>query len=302
MKSIFIQIAAYHDYELPRTINDCIKKSSGEYRLNFGINLVYYNDEIAIPNLSNIKFEKTKAPINLGVGLGRYIANSFYKDEDYYLQIDAHTRFVENWDKLIIDCFEKHQLDGYKPIITAYPANYEYIDHELKLDENLSICDIDFKRDENAKKQFKNKFFIDQHGIANKEDNIFSKSISGGSAFSSGDIALIKPNKKMFNWGEEMLSAARYFTHGYDILLPEKQYLYHLYYDNSDPIKNMRRLAGQDFPDEVGKIIKSSDNEIYRIFSNKVIGDQELGSKRTLRGYGKYTGLDFYSQNIDRMV
>ena len=103
MASIFVQIAAYQDYELPRTIIDCIKNSSKENTINFGVHLCYEQDNISVPDLSNIKFEKSMSPKNMGVGIGRNIANSFYDGEDYYLQIDSHMRFDPGWDKNLIN-------------------------------------------------------------------------------------------------------------------------------------------------------------------------------------------------------
>jgi hypothetical protein len=97
----------------------------------------------------------------------------------------------------------------------------------------------------------------------------------------------------MFNWGEEMLYAIRLFTHGYDLMIPEKQYLYHLYYDNNNPKYNFRSLSGIDFPEETNRILDESNKEIYRILSNSVVGDQELGTVKTLKDFEIYAGIRF---------
>lgn len=289
MQSIFVQISAYEDYELPKTILDCINKSSGQYQINFGISLVYNKYNIDIPNIPNIKILKSQAPQNLGVGEGRFIANSFYNGEDFYLQIDSHTRFVENWDLLVIKSYIKYVRAGCKPVLTVYPARYWYEDGVEKLDPNLALTGIDFKTEE--KELFNSTKFYHQKAIP-FDGGIFTKSISGGSVFSDGSIADIKPNKKMFNWGEEMLYAIRLFTHGYDLMIPEKQYLYHLYYDHSNNF-NFRSLSGVDFPKETESILHESNKEIYRILSNNIIGDQELGNVRTLKDFEIYSGIRF---------
>ena len=95
----------------------------------------------------------------------------------------------------------------------------------------------------------------------------------------------------MFNWGEEMLYAIRLFTHGYDLMIPQKQYLYHLYYSHDKPENNFRSISGSDFPDETNNIIKESDQEIYRIITNNIISDEGLGNKRTLDEYWFYIGI-----------
>ena len=50
MTSIFVQIASYHDYELPRTIINCINNSSGLTHINIGVHNIYYEK-------NNVNFE-----------------------------------------------------------------------------------------------------------------------------------------------------------------------------------------------------------------------------------------------------
>lgn len=289
MSSIFVQISAYQDHELHKTINDCIKKSSGKNELHFGVNLIFKEDNIKIPCISNLKIQMSNAPENLGVGIGRYIANQFYDGEDFYLQIDAHTRFIENWDESIIKSFNLYKAEGCNPVLTTYPSPYWYEDGQEVFDSQPNINAIDFKF-EDVDLFKRTKFFHQYSKYA--DGSIFTKSVSGGSVFSSGSISSISPNKKMFNWGEEMLYAARLFTHGYDLMIPQEQYLFHLYYDHEKPENNFRALSGKDFPDEVNKIANQSDQEMYRIVTGNVIGDDALGTKRTLNDYWIFIGLD----------
>ena len=222
MSSIFVQISAYQDHELHKTIKDCINKSSGNNEIHFGINLVFKEDNILIPEVPNLKIKKSEAPLNLGVGVGRYIANRLYDGEDYYLQVDAHTRFIQNWDDSIIESYNLYKEHGCNPVLTAYPSAYWYENEEEVFDSVPDINAIDFRMED--VELFKKTKFLHQYS-KKAEGSIFTKSISGGSVFSSGSISSISPNKKMFNWGEEMLYAARLFTHGYDLMIPQKQYL-----------------------------------------------------------------------------
>jgi hypothetical protein len=229
MSSIFVQIPAYHDLELSRTIKDCLKKSSGKHVINFGIHLSYFkNNDIDIPILNNIKFSTSLAPKNIGVGMGRYLANEFYNGEDYYLQIDSHMRFGEFWDDILINNYLKYKSMGANPAISAYPGAYEYDGFNLNiLNTKSHVTYTDFIKE----LSFQDNYVPHQRAVANFENNIFSRSVSAASIFSSGEIASIKPNKNMFFWGEEILTAIRLYTHGFDIMLPEAQFFYHLYYD-----------------------------------------------------------------------
>lgn len=291
VKSIFVQIASYQDHELEPTIIDCLEKSSGKYEIYFGVCLVFNAGNIKIPNVPNLKIIMNKAPNSLGVGKARYLANTLYEGQDYYQQIDSHTRFVNNWDEEIVNCYELYKENNLNPVVTTYPARYWYEDNDLKLDTNLSVTYIDYKHDDEA--LFKSKKFLHQIAKANEPNNIFTKSISGGSVFSSGEVHKIIPNKKMFNWGEEMLYAIRLFTHGYDLVLPQKQHLFHLYYDAAKPEGNKRTLSGHDFPQLTQQIFEESYEEVRRIITGNIIGPQELGSVRTLKQYEIYADISF---------
>ena len=133
MSSIFVQISAYHDYELHKTIIDCMAKSSGENTLSFGVHVCYKDlDDLTYINMPNIQYIKSKAPDGLGVGQGRYLANEFYNGEDYYLQVDAHTRFSQDWDINLIDDHTLYTQQGCRPVLTAYPSGYFYENSRLK--------------------------------------------------------------------------------------------------------------------------------------------------------------------------
>lgn len=297
VSSIFVQISSYHDFELPRTIIDCLKKSSGKNQINFGVHLVYYEkDEISIPNISNITFEKHKAPTNIGVGIGRFNANEMYSDEDYYLQIDSHMRFNQGWDISLISTYLKYVGYGLNPVISSYPSSYDYEGYVVKIhNEDAEVCYTEF----NKKDSFSgNSYIPHQEAIQNKRHNIFTKSISGASIFSDGSISKIKPNKKMFFWGEEIVQAIRFYTHGYDLVLPEKQNFHHLYNNGHNAVSNLRRNAQGDFPEQSEILNKISYSELARIVTEKPIGLQELGSIRTLEQYEEYAGVDFANKKL----
>jgi hypothetical protein len=296
MASIFVQIPAYHDLELARTIKDCLKKSSGKHTINFGIHLSYFqNNDIDIPISNNIKFSVSLAPKNIGVGIGRYLANKFYNGEDYYLQIDSHMRFGESWDDFLINTYLKYKSMGVNPAISAYPGAYEYEEFNLKILNTAShVAYTDFVQE----LSFQNNYVPHQRAVGNFENNVFSRSVSAASIFASGEMASIEPNKNMFFWGEEILTAMRLHTHGFDIMLPESQFFYHLYYDHEKGYKNLRRQVREDFPEISSNLEEISQKELSRIVTGSVVGDQELGSKRSLKDYEAFAGINFIDKKI----
>lgn len=296
MASIFVQIPSYHDFELIRTINDCINKSSGLHTINFGVHISYFDKiDFALPDMPNVKYEISKAPKNLGVGASRYIANSFYNGEDYYLQIDSHSRFETYWDDVLINTYKKYKSNGANPVISCYPGAYEYNESGLNiLNSKAHVSYTEFI----PELSFGDTLVPHQRAVSNVEGNIFTKSVSAASIFSDGSISQIKPNKKMYFWGEEILIAVRLFTSGYDLMLPESQFIYHLYYNGDLGYKNLRRQAGEDFPLESKILEKASRAELNDILLNKRIDDQGLGSVRTLEEYEEYASIDFSLKKI----
>ena len=109
MSKIFVQIASFNDKELYKTVMDCVNKSSGKNEISFGIHECYIDNK-TIFDLDNVSIEYSKAPQNIGVGIGRYIANKLYNNEDYYLQVDSHSRFKENWDLILINDIKNYYL------------------------------------------------------------------------------------------------------------------------------------------------------------------------------------------------
>ncbi len=295
-KSIFIQITSYHDYELEKTIRNAILKSSGETELIFGVHSIFYEDNSwvePIKQIPNVKLVESKAPDNLGMGLGRLIAHNLYSGEDYYFQIDAHSRFDQNWDTFLINEINTHKSNGFnKPLITQYPKPFWYEGDEEKIRDHEEVVTQFYWKD---KQKFKNNRTPMQGTILNPEGNIFSISVSGGSIFTEGEF--LKPNKLIFSEGEEIFIAARAYTNGYDMFVPSEMFMYHLYYGTEG--KNKRRLVYPDWPKQTADLNQLSIDEIRLVLTGQgVVGEERLGSIRTLSEYGKFCGLDFNSGEI----
>jgi len=288
MKSIFVQITSYHDFELEKTILDAINKSSGINQINFGIHSIFYKDNlIGIPSLPNIKSVISRAPENIGMGRGRALAHQFYSGEDYYLQIDSHSRFDKNWDSYLINLVDHYKSIGIKkPLITNYPKLYWYEgDKETVRPIEDPVTHFYWK----DRQRFKATRTPMQGTYCPADFPTRSISVSGGSIFVEGKF--MEPNELIFADGEEILMAARAYTMGYDLVVPTKQFMYHLYWENDKD--NKRRQVYPDFPELSASLNQTSMDEIVNILTNGLVGDFRLGNERTLKEYGEYCGLDF---------
>lgn len=290
MLSIFVQLASYNDEELAKTVDDCFAKSSGNNVINIGIHECYINNKTEFKN-SHIKIQYSKAPENLGVGVGRYLANELYNDEDYYLQVDSHTRFRQNWDTLLIDNLNKYTDAGNNCILTGYPPGYWYEkDGSETLDLDAQTTSIKLKRSHADHKMFNDRRIIDQEGVPS-DDTFCSESISGGFIFGTGDIHKVKQHPGIFYFGEEFLRAASFYMNGYNLMIPDVPVVFHLYGNMSKRVP-----CWITYPDETAELEERSGYLIKTLLSesNKDASSNIwLGTERALEMYGKYVRADF---------
>lgn len=312
MKSVFIQIPAYRDLELQKTIIDAVQQSSGETHLHFGVHNCYLTEDemhLKYPEFSNAKISQVNslAPQNIGLQLSRKIANNFYDGEDFYLQIDSHMRFVKNWDKHLMDIFYLYKHLGInKPLITQYPSAYSY---DAEMNEkyvpsreavNIAYNPTRISFHEN-KLQFSNTRIPTQTAVSVEKHCAFTASVSGGFIFTEGSFYQITPNPRIAFWGEEPLIAARAFTNGFDLVVPHMDIAWHLYTSNQNQKYIRRHHAWRDFPDIWPKLDLDSKTEYFRIMTEREIGRYALGSERSLDDFEQFAGLDFRTGKITQI-
>ena len=61
---------------------------------------------------------------SLGPYMARYLGSKFYRGEEYYLQIDSHSEFVQDWDAKLIKMVDDAPAE--KPVISTYPPDSTY--------------------------------------------------------------------------------------------------------------------------------------------------------------------------------
>lgn len=135
MPTIFIEIAAYRDSELPKTLASCLKNAAYPDDLRFAIvnqagpETEHLLDEyLGDPRFQIVTYDWRTAR---GVGQARRQTNELYKGEDFYLQIDSHMRFLPNWDERLLA--EWHKTGDDKAIISSYPPAYKYDDNDQEI-------------------------------------------------------------------------------------------------------------------------------------------------------------------------
>ena len=107
--TIFVSIANYRDSETPHTLRDLYAKAAHPERVFVGIfsQTVPGVDDDCLPidgfPPPQVRQLRIDARESLGACWARHrILTELYQDEDYVLQIDSHSRFVEGWDNRCI--------------------------------------------------------------------------------------------------------------------------------------------------------------------------------------------------------
>ena len=308
--SIFISIASYQDPLLVSTIFGAYNNAKNKDELIFSI-CDQSDDPINIDDLDfadQVRYEHVNPVFSKGPCWARHRAQTFYQEEDYFLQIDSHTQFLPNWDELFKEALLKIEAagltDGYfaKPIITSYPRSFKVLDFERGLFE-LNTGDkhtqvITYRKDS----LFSRGSFSRQIGIPTKHTEItHAYLMAAGCIFTRGKFVKDIPyDPNYYFYGEELSMALRAFTHGFSFFHIPNVPLFHLYTD----VSNIPRKLHWDPEDDANRAIKwheleqKSLDRLDDLFAGKIEGSMGLGSQRSLKDYAVISGVDLKNKIV----
>ena len=308
--SIFISIASYQDPLLVSTIFGAYNNAKNKDELIFSI-CDQSDDPINIDDLDfadQVRYEHVNPVFSRGPCWARHRAQTFYQEEDYFLQIDSHTQFLPNWDELFKEALLKIEAagltDGYfaKPIITSYPRSFKVLDFERGLFE-LNTGDkhtqvITYRKDS----LFSRGSFSRQIGIPTKHTEItHAYLMAAGCIFTRGKFVKDIPyDPNYYFYGEELSMALRAFTHGFSFFHIPDVPLFHLYTD----VSNIPRKLHWDPEDDANRAIKwheleqKSLDRLDDLFAGKIEGSMGLGSQRSLKDYAVISGVDLKNKIV----
>ena len=298
---IFISIASYRDPELQWTIKSAITNANNPDNLYFGVVHQGVDSELFdIQEIKNISITKMHPKEARGAGYARSKAMELYTGQEYFLQIDSHTRFAPGWDLICIDQLNRAKnISGHSRVLLSYfPAPYEpernggmyLITNNPKVKGYPTRQKISL----NKRKQWTAERFEFDSKV--KEDPELSETVLGGFMFSDASIIEEVPyDPEISFFGEEVCFAMRSWTRGWDIYSPSKNIVYHFYsrggYSKIWKDRNLRGISWKEL-EEI------SYNKQKRILCGEEEGVFGAGNVRTLAEYEIFTNTnfkDFYS-------
>jgi len=306
-KKIFISMASYLDTMLFFTLLQAFSKAKNSHLLRVAVvNQHHIDHRQAIKNLpfaNQIRYLHVQPQDTLGVSWARHLAFSLYDGEQYFLQIDSHTCFEQDWDVNLCNQHDSLLLRSNKPIISTYPYRFDMVDGVPKYEPSEGKTALILRphketslTEDNVVLRFEGKHMFTDKSMPGCH-------IAAGFIFCSGNfIEEVPYDPFLYFHGEEQSLAARSYTKGWDIFHPIHTPLYHLY---KMPDKhhdehhwygsvNSERAFSSEFLTERAK------KRLFQLFcGDGLLGAYSLGKDRSLEEFIEFSGLDYKNKVIN---
>lgn len=298
--TIFVQIASYRDSELQYTLQDLFAKAKRPENIFVGICHQYdmkgdedkHLFEIPFTKPKQLRIDEVDYRESQGCCWARNRVQKLCKDEKWTLMIDSHTRFEKDWDNVLVNEIKEQikKNETNKIVLTAYAAGFDY--------NNENQRDVKYSNNIYGMKLSFDSGCVKCIGVSAIKKYISIAGFSAGFAFSTTNFIKIIPyDTKLFFLGEEPTIALRLFTNGWKILNFNKNIIYHLY--NNKKTANGIKTRPINSNEKLNNISKLRQQHLFCIQKTRNkealqdLDKYNLGTKRTLRDYERFSGIDF---------
>ena len=290
--SFFVSIAAYRDPDLLRTVADCLAKARHPERVRFGICCQYGLELTESEQLAGPQFavHYVDARLSRGACWARAEIMKLYQGEDWYLQLDSHHRFTQDWDDKLV---EQAALTGSpRPVLTTYVAGFTP-GREAEATEEVTTMEFDC---------------FTEHGVLLPKpavapgpvvSPIRARFLSAHFLFAPGGFVHDVPyDPELYFLGEEITLAVRAFTHGYDLFHPARHIVWHEY------TRAGRAKHWDDHTHETGSPVAWWERDApslakaARFLTEPWQGRDGAGTVRSVADYEAYAGVSFRHRRV----
>lgn len=319
--TIFISIASFRDDLCQETVLHAFARATHPSRVFIGvvdqIRLAGTDDDnhedapdIPCESLlpasvhSQVRIVRLAASNSRGPTHARYIGSKLWDGEAVFMQIDAHAKFLQGWDDLLLENLGAMPRP-YRTMLSHYPAGAveELGDHVRQWNcmatteyapPGLLYQVPDWCRPENMA----DGVALDAQG---RPTTCYSPFVGAG--FMAGyaawvhDVPFDRYLQFLFH-GEEILIAARLWTSGWDLFTPRLNLVTHVYGERKHSVFAEQDWARQGRLAEArARIILESyvaaDAEVNDEIDRTEIEDLGMGMQRPLADYLEYAGIRF---------
>ena len=301
-KSIFVSIACLADPDVTDTVQNLFARARHPERIHVGLCLQIEPGDPAfdsLQELDNVRLDAISFTDSLGPIFARARCERLLQDEDYYLQIDCHSRFFPDWDEILLEEYEKASRLSSKAVISHYPINIRNMDNPEYL---RTIGQVNRYRhvDTDALKS---------HGSLIKlpDQPLPSIGISAAMLFMESRVKKQIAFDPYLHFGlhaaEQVLYGLRLWTHGYDIFCPTQHSLATEYDGARDrvpeEVKQICAANRGDWPKKTWSKVKyllqlDSIGQVDSVYYDDVADENfpyGMGVERSLLAYYKLAGI-----------
>jgi hypothetical protein len=271
----------------------------------------YHMTRVQTANLKNVEVTFFELEGNYGIGKGRKHAAENYNNEDYFLEIDAHTYFQENWDKILIQTLEEAIIFSKNPktIITSYLPNYtkkdnEYTIQDIKMpfmqwvrNETISSINLDtnIKYDTKIPKWATIDSFNDKidkwplvEEITKNKKFVDSIKVCGQFIFGNNHFAEgTRLDEKALFWEEEILQSIELLNDGFSILYPNINSTLNHY--SQEQSSTTSRITFYQLCRHIGTTPGDYLNKMRIVYENYIFDPE---NKDKIEKFKDYAGID----------
>lgn len=268
VKRIYVSIASFIDKELADTVDDILAKAKHPRRIYLSI--LSQEQDQNHPDLQPIfdkygvtdfNYQKVNYSLSEGVCWARNkTLENLTEKFNYFLQVDSHSRFVDNWDVKVINDYEKLSYVWGDYVFSTYPKAYEYdANGTVVLSEEISNPVVKIVKTETGSVlPFKAQYSEYLGGQFGQYTGYFC----GGQTFGPSKFFMaIKPDPDIYFQGEEHSLSMRFYEAGIKIVCPPRSYVYHNY-------NGHLRARNWDIVDNWQSLSDRSDRHLKMFLSN----------------------------------
>jgi len=227
---IFVQIPAYRDPELSRTLGDLFAKARDPQRLRVAVLWQRGPDERLDRRRlrgGELEIVEVAHSQSKGCNWARSELQRLWRGEPYTLILDSHHRFARDWDRKLRDAHDALRRRGVeKPIVTAYLPPYNPLT-EPRGRRRKPLKIYPFERRDGLLLRLIGRPILDAGRLRGPVPGEF---VSLHCLFAAGAFNREVPfDPHCYFFGDEVSTSLRAFTHGYDIFHPHEVIGWHCY-------------------------------------------------------------------------
>jgi len=289
---IFVPIPSYRDTECQWTVKDLFEKAKYPDRIFVGICWQTVPEEDVDCFQFNTRPEQCRelrfhVRDSIGTCWARQHAESLWRGEEYFFQIDAHNRFVQDWDDKLLTMLAA--CPSPRPILSTYAVPY-VPPNKLSSGGYVRIHPQDFGEDGRLRIRTTTTSIADAPAIP--EPSAF---ITGHFLFGPSQLIKDVPHDPyIYVNAEDNTWGPRLWTAGWDFFVPNQVLVYHDFTN--------RRVKHWDDHRDWSRLQSLSAKRIRHLFRTEVCTDPEamrdfdlydLGTRRSLAQYEAFANVDF---------